>query len=65
MFVPVRAPDGRMVEMPGNPVKLSETHEDTYTPPPTLGEHTADVLSQFLKLSEADLAALAREGVIQ
>ncbi|MFT4507128.1 CaiB/BaiF CoA transferase family protein [Caballeronia sp. 15711] len=65
MVVPVRAPDGRMVEMPGNPVKLSETDEESFSPPPAIGEHTAEVLAHYLKLSEADLAALARDGVIQ
>ena len=33
-------------------------------PPPTLGEHNADVLTQLCGLTEADLERLAAQGMI-
>ena len=50
--------------MPGNPVKLSATPAETFTPPPLLGAQTADVLRELLGHSDADLAALRARGVI-
>ncbi len=64
MIVPVAHPLGGVAHMPGNPIKLSETFEDTYTPPPTLGQHTDSVLHDWLGLTEADLADLRASGVI-
>ena len=65
MTVPVSLPDGSAVNQPGNPVKLSDTYADLYAPPPRLGEHTRQVLTEFLKLDDAYLDALARSGVIE
>lgn len=64
MIVPVAHPLGGTVHMPGNPIKLSETFEDTYTPPPTLGQHTDSVLHEWLGLSATELADLRAAGVI-
>lgn len=64
MIVPVAHPLGGTVHMPGNPIKLSETFEDTYTPPPTLGQHTDSVLHDWLGISETELADLRAAGVI-
>jgi len=64
MTVTVPLPDGSAVEEPGNPVKLSDTYEDVYAPPPLLGQHTRDVLGEFLKLGDDDIARLAEHGAI-
>lgn len=63
----VRVPlnDGSSVEQPGNPVKLSDTYEDSYSPPPSLGQHTETVLREMLDLDRARLEELARAGVIE
>jgi crotonobetainyl-CoA:carnitine CoA-transferase CaiB-like acyl-CoA transferase len=64
MIVDVPHPSGRTYRVPGNPVKLSETHEDTYGPPPLLGEHTDEVLRDLLGKTTAQIAALrAAEAV--
>jgi len=34
------------------------------TPSPTLGQHTAEVLSELLEMSPQDVAALREQGVI-
>lgn len=52
------------VLIPGNPVKLSAVAEGPETRVPWVGEHTADVLSAELGLSDDDLAKLRAEGVI-
>ncbi len=64
MRVSVPMPDGSTVEQPGNPIKLSETHEDSFTCPPRVGEHTEDVLRTLLGLEPAEIERLAASGVI-
>jgi crotonobetainyl-CoA:carnitine CoA-transferase CaiB-like acyl-CoA transferase len=63
MIVEVPHPNGGSTRMPGNPIKLSDTHEDTFTPPPTLGQHNEEVFST-LGLTREDLDALQKDGVI-
>jgi crotonobetainyl-CoA:carnitine CoA-transferase CaiB-like acyl-CoA transferase len=48
----------------GTPLKLSETAAAIRTPPPTLGQHTADVLTAEAGVAAADLDALRAKGVI-
>ncbi len=47
-----------------NPIRLSETPVAYRRGPPTLGEHTQEVLQDWLKLSDGEVAELRREGVI-
>lgn len=65
MRVRVPLPGGGEVEEPGNPVKLSMTAEEIFTPPPRLGEHTAQVLSAMAGLDADRLRELADAGVVQ
>ena len=51
------------VDLVGNPIRLSETPVTYRLPPPTLGQHTDDVLRE-LGLDEAELASLRAEGAI-
>lgn len=48
---------GRPIKFPGAPQRPS-------TAPPTLGQHTAEILRNELGYSEAEIAALRRDGVI-
>ena len=52
------------VEVPGVPIKLSETPGNVDAPAPSLGEHTTEVLTDVLKMSPAEVAALKQDGVI-
>jgi crotonobetainyl-CoA:carnitine CoA-transferase CaiB-like acyl-CoA transferase len=65
MVVDVAHPSGGSVKQPGNPIKMSHTHEETFTPPPLLGQHTDEVLGELLGKTPDQLAALRDEGVIQ
>lgn len=64
MVVAVEHPAGGSVEMPGNPVKMSETPAEEFSSPPLVGQNTDAVLHEFLKLSEPQIAALRASGVI-
>ncbi len=63
MVVGVEHGSGRVVKQPGNPIKLSE-HEDSFSPPPEVGQHTDEVLASWIDLSEDERAQLRDEGVI-
>ena len=56
------SPDG--VRVIANPVRLSETPPDYRRPPPTLGQHTAEVLGEMLGYGAAKLEQLARDGIV-
>ncbi|GIK55678.1 MAG: CoA transferase [Chloroflexi bacterium] len=64
MIVEVPHPCGGSARMPGNPIKLSDTYTDTFSPPPLLGQHNREVYQQLLGLSEEELTALQENGVI-
>ena len=52
------------VDLIGNPINMSVTPPTSRRPPPTMGEHTSDVLRDLLGLSNNDLASLKERGVI-
>ncbi len=52
------------VEVPGVPIKLSETPGNVDAPAPSLGEHTTAVLTDLLKMSPDEVEALRRDGVV-
>ncbi len=64
MVVDVPLPNGQTVPQPGNPVKLSATKDQSFTAPPTLGQHTDPVLGGMLGLSAESLALLRQQGII-
>ena len=52
------------VEVPGVPIKLSETPGNVDAPAPSLGEHTTEILTSVLKMSPNEVAQLKQDGVI-
>ncbi len=52
------------VEIPGIPIKLSETPGSVDAPAPSLGEHTEEILSGLLGLSRGEIDVLKQEGVV-
>ena len=63
MIVELEQPSGSTAKMPGNPIKL-ESYEENYSPAPELGEHTAEVLEKYLKISSEELDSLKSEKII-
>jgi crotonobetainyl-CoA:carnitine CoA-transferase CaiB-like acyl-CoA transferase len=52
------------VALPNSPIRFDGSSLRPLTPPPTLGQHTDEVLAQFCGLGKAELANLRRDGVI-
>ena len=64
MVVDVDVPVAGPTKVTGVPIKLSETPGAVRTPPPTLGQHTDEVLESVLGMDEAQRNALREEGVV-
>ena len=65
MVVEVEHPDGGSVDMPGNPVKLSYTDEDSYSPPPHLGQDTKLILKNWAGYDNAKIESLIETKIVQ
>ena len=65
MIVEVEHPDGGFVKMPGNPVKMSYTNEESYSSPPHLGSNTREILKNWSKYQDDEIESLENEKIIQ
>ena len=65
MVVEVEHPRGGVTEMPGNPVKFSETIAESFSPPPELGQDTDQVLRELLGIDSSRLDELRSKSVIK
>jgi formyl-CoA transferase len=57
-------PNGGVARMVRSPMNLSVTPTRCDLPPPTLGQHTNEVLRELLGHSDADIAALHDKGIV-
>ena len=57
-------PDAGLLPYPGCPVRLSRTPATYRLPPPLLGEHNDEVLSEIAKLGAEQLAALKQDRIV-
>jgi len=64
MLVDVEHPDGFSLKIADTPVKLGRTPGGIQGPPPALGEHTDEVLSRLLGLSETEIASLREAAIV-
>jgi CoA:oxalate CoA-transferase len=64
MVVELRHPDGGSTRGPGNPIKLSRTKEESFSPAPLLGANTDSVMSELLGLTATEIEALKAQGAI-
>ncbi len=52
------------IRVTGIPVKLSTSPGDVVLPPPTLGQHTQEVLTEIIGYSDAEIDRLKQDGAI-
>ena len=64
MVIDLKHPSGASTKGPGNPIKLSRTDEESFSPAPLLGQHTDAVLSEVLGYGKEDIERLRNEGAI-
>jgi len=60
----VEHPTAGVIALPGFPYKLSRTPAELHRPPPRLGEHTDEVLTDLLGYSSQQVADLRKQEVI-
>jgi len=64
MVVELKHPNGTSTKGPGNPIKLSRTNEESFTPAPLLGQDSEEVFSSLLNLDADQLDDLRKRGVL-
>ena len=64
MVAEMRHPSAGVVKSIKNPMHLSATPLDAYAPPPSLGQHTREILTGLLGYTPREVDDLARDGVI-
>ena len=64
MVKPLQLQSGEVIEVPGNPIKLSNAQERPLSSPPTLGQDTLQVLSETLGYSPEQIEQLKNSGAI-
>ncbi|HSA90043.1 MAG TPA: CaiB/BaiF CoA-transferase family protein, partial [Burkholderiales bacterium] len=57
-------PSAGKVPLVRSPMRFSATPLEHATPPPTLGQHTDEVLEKLLDKSSSEIAALRSEGIV-
>jgi crotonobetainyl-CoA:carnitine CoA-transferase CaiB-like acyl-CoA transferase len=55
---------GEKMKLLGNPIKMPQAEERKFTPPPALGEHTDQVLSDLLKFSPQEVQKLHEKKIV-
>ncbi|HWH95779.1 MAG TPA: CoA transferase [Baekduia sp.] len=64
MWEEVEHPGVGRYRMPGTPLDFSAVPRTPVRRAPMLGEHTADVLSELLGMTDAEIGRLTRDGVV-
>ncbi|MER5219884.1 CaiB/BaiF CoA transferase family protein [Streptomyces flaveus] len=64
MLLEVEDPVSGQLSLLANPIRLSATPVEDYAPPPSLGEHTAEVLGRLAGVTEDQLVELRARGVV-
>ena len=62
MVVEIEHPVAGAYRTAGNPIKSGS--QDTFAPPPTLGQDTSEVLAELLGYSDAEVAGLREAGAV-
>ena len=65
MVVDITHPSGAAAQVPGNPIKLSRSNEESFSSPPLLGEHTQELLRELLGMQDEQIAQLRAAGYVR
>jgi crotonobetainyl-CoA:carnitine CoA-transferase CaiB-like acyl-CoA transferase len=70
MIATIEQPDGTLISVPGNPIKMSSADEDAKADLKPVriaqpGEHTYSVLREWLQMTDGELHALSQSGAIE
>lgn len=64
MVTEVEHPACGPIKLVNTPIKYSEATPGIRSPPPTLGQHTDEILGSVLDYGKADIARLKEQGVV-
>ncbi|CAA0107264.1 CaiB/BaiF CoA transferase family protein [Zhongshania aliphaticivorans] len=64
MVVELKHPSGKSTKGPGNPIKLSRSNEESFSPAPLLGQNTDELMAELSNYSTADTTRLRAAGII-
>lgn len=64
MVTEVDHPSCGPMKLVSPPVKYSDSKPSIRTPPPTLGQHTQEVLAEVLGMSSSEIESLKSDGVV-
>jgi succinate--hydroxymethylglutarate CoA-transferase len=64
MVVEMDHPTAEKIKLVNIPVQYSETPGSIRLPPPLLGQHTDEIMSEVLDYSKADIEGLKKEGIV-
>ncbi len=57
-------PGNKKIKILGNPLKFDKTPADTFTPPPEMGEHTREILTNIVEYSKEKIDQLIQKEAI-
>ena len=58
MVVPIELDSGKLIEVPGTPIKFSRSAGERFTAPPAIGRDTESVLRDMLHYTDHEVARL-------
>jgi succinate--hydroxymethylglutarate CoA-transferase len=64
MVTEVQHPACGPIKLVNTPIKYSHAKPGIRTPPPTLGQHTDEILGGLLQYDKDDISSLKKDGVI-
>jgi succinate--hydroxymethylglutarate CoA-transferase len=64
MVTEVQHPACGPIKLVNTPIKYSHAKPGIRTPPPTLGQHTDEILGGLLQYGKDDISSLKKDGVI-
>ena len=64
MVTEIEHPACGPIKLINTPVKYSHSTPGIRTPPPTLGQHTDEILQEIVGMTQEDIQRMRRDGVV-